>query len=136
MSKNNINWTELGYPNMPEWLEMLVSNNQEERDLAYQNLSANNLDEPNEVSKYLIPIFIALLNEQDTPEKDGILHYLMRLASYSTTSLRSNQKDKLALSILELIQVGMPTYLKMKEFEGDIGYEAKMLLDYLSERQS
>lgn len=150
---DKINWTELGDPNIPRWLEGLTSVDRGIRSRAIYRLSVDVIKEDkisdgnlhpasalsSDIPEYIVPFLIELLTSQSVHARSVILDFLDILVSYHLRF--KNAEGKLGLEkehldrakrIYNLILNDVKTYQRLlRDSNSDVSKSAKLLLESL-----
>lgn len=128
-SNENIDWAFLGYPEMEDVLEKLASEDELERDGAYDMLiSRRLLYSTNKLTLYFVPYFINLLRNPNTKNKGDLI---IPLTDWTSECKRPNATE-FHSKILAEIEKGLDVYKSIIiDDDYDTQMVAKRLLDML-----
>lgn len=130
---DNINWSQLGYPNIENILEGLKANEEDVRDRAYEGLVDYYLDNVYPVCLYLVPHFIILLKDSNVQDKDRIMWFLQLWVGGVKEAQKARISDERLSLIFAEIARGRDVYLLLKKSDNnDYSTSAIQLLNALT----
>ncbi|MFN8527471.1 MAG: hypothetical protein U0894_20850 [Pirellulales bacterium] len=127
---DSIDWLSLGVPEMPHWLEDMVSYDIQKREVAYNSFYDSGVIEINTATPYVIPFLIDYLASESTPRKDAILQLLIVLASEADGYVKHPRLTELAKTVLTEIAKGMRVFEPYQQID-DTKELAVQLLTYI-----
>jgi hypothetical protein len=112
----NIDWEALDFPQMPQLLYQLTSQEEAVREAAYDQLYDKGMPELHKAAPYVIPFLIELLTIESVEQKNIILLLLMQMASEATGAFEQVPPTRpFTLSVLHQLSLGISVYLKFAD---------------------
>ncbi|MBX3083635.1 MAG: hypothetical protein KF716_18520 [Anaerolineae bacterium] len=128
-----IDWENYGFPNMPQMLHQIASQDADARSETFNKLY-DSLPQLPEVSPHVVPFLIELLTVESVEDKAVILSLLMQMASEVAVTVE--QRGNVVAFILDTMQEisrGVDVYLKFLR-DADAAESAIQILSYFPSR--